>query len=279
MVAITETWANSAHVESELSFYGYESFYKNRKHKEGGVFYYVNCTLPAIKIDKQDAKNYNSVYVKITANNKKLTLATVYRPPKQQAADDTTALYEEIHSLTQSNEAIIIGDFNCPNIDRGLSTEDHEGNRLIEIVEDLFLTQVVTQPTRENNLLESVLVSDPDLIRNCEVGEKINGCDHHLIRFNVNVSHKLKENPSVISDYKKANFNLARELLPSATWDQLNLTDNTIDNVWNDFKDKLLGVEKATVPTKPRRVNGAVDPSWMTREINRAVNLKKKIIT
>ncbi len=117
VVAITETWANSAHLESELSFPGYESFHKYRKHKKrGGVICYVKSTLPAINIGKQDAENYDSVYVEITANNKKLTLATVYRPPKQQAADDI-ALYEELHSLTQSKEAIIIKDLNCPNID------------------------------------------------------------------------------------------------------------------------------------------------------------------
>ncbi len=128
-------------------------------------------------------------------------------PQKQQAADDT-ALYEELHSLTQSKEAIIIGDFNCPNIDLRQLTGDQEGNRLIDMVEYAFLFQAVTQPTRENNLLDLVLVSDPDLIRDCEVVEKINGCDHHLIRFNVIVSHKLVDNPSVIPDYKKTNFNL-----------------------------------------------------------------------
>ncbi len=68
--------------------------------------------------------------MEITANNKKLTLATVYRPPKQQTADDI-ALYEELHTLTQIKEVIIIGDFNCPNIDWGQLTGYQEGNRLI----------------------------------------------------------------------------------------------------------------------------------------------------
>ncbi len=127
--------------------------------------------LPAIKIDKKDAETYDSVYVEITANDKELTLAAVYRPPKQQAADDI-ALYEKLHSLTQSKEAIIIGNFNWPNIDWRQLTGDQEGNRLIEMVADSFLIQVVTQPTRENNLLDLVLVSDPDLFRDCEDGEK-----------------------------------------------------------------------------------------------------------
>ncbi len=54
-------------------------------------------------------------------------------------------------------------------------TGDQEGNRIVEMVKDSFLTQVVTQPTRESYLLNLVLVGDPDLIRDCEVGEKNNG--------------------------------------------------------------------------------------------------------
>ncbi len=54
-------------------------------------------------------ENFDSIYVEITHNNKKLILATVYRPPKLQAVDDT-ALYNEIQSLIQGKNAIIIND-------------------------------------------------------------------------------------------------------------------------------------------------------------------------
>ncbi len=102
VVAIIETWGNSTHLVSELSLPGYEIFQKNRANKKGGrIIVYVKRTVVAIKVDKQDAENDDSVYVDITHNNKKLILATVYRPPKLQAADDT-ALYNEIQSLIQS---------------------------------------------------------------------------------------------------------------------------------------------------------------------------------
>ncbi len=90
-------------------------------------------------MDKQDAENYDSVYVEITHNKKKLILATVYRPPKLQAVDDT-ALYNEIQSLIQDKNAIVIGDFNCANVDRRLLIGDQEGSRFINMVEDSFLT-------------------------------------------------------------------------------------------------------------------------------------------
>ncbi len=103
--------------------------------------------------------------------------------PKAQAADDTV-LYEEIKSVIQNKQAVIIGNFNCPNIDWASVNGDREGNRHNEMAEDAFLTQNVTQPTRENNIVKLVFASDPDLMRDCKVGEKLGGCDHHLTRLN-----------------------------------------------------------------------------------------------
>ncbi len=103
-----------------------------------------------------------TVYVEINTKSNKITIATIYRPPKSQAADDI-ALCEEIKSVIQNKQAVIIGDFNCPNTDWASMTRDREGNRLIEMAEDAFLTQIVTQPTRENNILDLVFASDPDL--------------------------------------------------------------------------------------------------------------------
>ena len=263
---------------SEFSYTGYDLFWKNRLSKKGGgVICYVKNSLNAIKIDKEDSESYDSIYVEITKNNNsKVIIGTVYRPPKQQAADDVV-LYREINSLSLNKQAIIIGDFNCPNIDWGSMHGDQEGNKLIEMIEDTFLTQIVDQPTRENNILDLILVTDPDLISNCEVGEKVNGCDHHLIRFDVNIEQKLCENKSQKPDYKRANFSLARALLQSETWELLQSA--TVDETWKNFRDKILEVERTAVPMKTIRVHDTRSPPWMTTEIKRAVNLKKRNFT
>ncbi len=109
---------------------------------------------------------------------------------------------------------MVIDDFNCANVAWRLLIGDQEGSTLMNMVEDSFLTQLVTQPTRENNILDLVLVSDTDLVRDCEVEEKLDGSNHNIIHFNVCVQHKLDNNPTLIPDYRKANFNLAREMLP-----------------------------------------------------------------
>ncbi len=107
----------------------------------------------------------------MNTKSNKITIATIYRPPKSQVADDI-ALYEEIKTVIQNKQAVIIRDFNCSNTDWASMNGDREGNRLIEMTEDAFLTQTVTQPTRENNILDLVFTSDPDLVRDLKVGEK-----------------------------------------------------------------------------------------------------------
>ncbi len=91
------------------------------------------------------------MYVEISTKSNTIMIATIYRPPKAQAVDDT-ALFEEMKSVTQNKQAVIIGDFKCSSIDWTSMNGDREGNRLIEMTEDAFLTQIVTQSTRENNI-------------------------------------------------------------------------------------------------------------------------------
>ncbi len=123
---------------AKFSIAGYESFHKNREYKRGGgVICYVKNTLSALKTDEQDTENYDSIYVEISTKSNKIMIATIYEPPKAQAADDT-ALYEEIKSVIQNKQAVIIGEFDCPSIGWTSMNGDREGNRLIEMAEDAF---------------------------------------------------------------------------------------------------------------------------------------------
>ncbi len=144
VIAITETWIKPEYIMSKFSITEYESFHKNQAHKKGGrVICYTKYT--AINLVKQDAEKYDSVSVDInTERNRRLTFGTLHRPPKLKAPDDTV-LYEETNSITQNKEAVIIGNFNCPNVDWNLMHGDQEDNRLVEMVKDAFLMQERTK--------------------------------------------------------------------------------------------------------------------------------------
>ncbi len=96
-----------------------------------------------------------SVYIELqTSNRNKLTIGTVYRPPKQQAADDA-ALSEEIQAMTQNKQSVIIGDFNCPKINWCTMNGDQECNRLFEMLEDTFMTQISLNRSERTTSLTS----------------------------------------------------------------------------------------------------------------------------
>ncbi len=100
--------------------------------------------LPAVIISSQDSEKYYTGYIEVaTSKHNKHTIVAVYRPPKQQAADNI-ALYAEIQAMTLNKQSVIIGDFNCPNIDWITLSGDQESNRLLEMLEDALLTQIVT---------------------------------------------------------------------------------------------------------------------------------------
>lgn len=97
---------------------------------------------------------------------------------------------------------------------------------------DSFLTQVITQPTKESNILDLALfiVSDSDFIGCSELGGKLSAFDHHLIRFSVSIGYKLIDDAATIPDYKRTDFNLTREQIPLSPLEQLDFDVNTIEN-------------------------------------------------
>lgn len=114
---------------------------------------------------------------------------------------------------------------------------DQHGNRRTEKVEDLFLTQIVTQPTWENNVLCLEPPTGTDLDGDFEVA-----CEHHMIWFSFRTKYELTDYKSRIQDYRNANFDLtlAREVLPHETMEELN--GASFDHEWSTFRNKLLAV-------------------------------------
>ncbi len=89
-------------------------------------------------ISRQVSEKYDTVYIKVTTSkHNKLTIGTVYRPPKQQAVDDT-ALYAEIQGMTQNKQSLIFGDFNCPDSDWTTLSGDQEGTDSSKCKRTLF---------------------------------------------------------------------------------------------------------------------------------------------
>ena len=77
----------------------------------------------------------------------------------------------------------MIGDY--PNI-YWINLDADSGSRhFLDMVNDSYLTQHVTRPTRGSNILDLVLTTEPDMISEVEVREHLANCDHKILAWKI----------------------------------------------------------------------------------------------
>ena len=118
------------------------------------------------------------------SKNKSFVFGVFYRPSSSDSKC-LEILQKNFELLASQAEVILVGDFNLKDVDWNnkvfLNYEIFS-----DILFDHFLSQMVLQSTRGNNILDLVLTSNSDMVCDVKVGELIS--DHNIITFNVNVN-------------------------------------------------------------------------------------------
>ena len=275
VIAVTETFIDSTNIDllSEYDIEGFKLFNKDRVNRRGGgVALYVSTWLHPVDITPRD-NDVEHVCVKLTLDKIKVNTSVTYRPPGQNLEKDNE-MYNVLSQNLRSGESIILGDFNLPHINwetqAGIEAESH---RMLEFLEDNFLSQLVKQPTRENNILDLIIVSNDSLISEVEVGEHLSSCDHRLLRATLNVSTKVTENKTLVPNFNRANFeNLRCALSHLQVLEQFD-----VENSWSHFKNKLLTEQEKFVPKTERRTRDNKNPPWINNEIKRKLKLRNNL--
>ena len=180
-----------------------------------------------------------------------VNLGLVYRPPNQSREVDTR-LNSFIKEVASKPNCIILGDFNYPEINWKYGVGPEENNDFLETIADNYLTQLVVEPTRGNNILDLVFTSDENIVDNLEVGEHLSDSDHNIIRFEIVTSIGRKENSTLIPNFTHANFEEIRSKLREVNWQSL-LSNTDTNNQWGLFKTHLLELIYKDIPMKKIR--------------------------
>ncbi len=88
-----------------------------------------------------------------------------------------------------------MGDFNYPNVQWGSRRTDKAGAKFLELIDDCYLQQHVTKPTRYGNILDLVISSEADMIEDVDVREPAVNSDHCTIHFQLVGASTSKEKP------------------------------------------------------------------------------------
>ena len=125
------------------------------------------------------------------------------------------------------------------------------------------MTQLVNSPTREENILDLVLVSSPDIADNLIVVEPFS--DHYAVTFSIpRWPFEHRKIYKVTYSYSKADWVYLRELLHYIPWYCAFLEDD-INIIWSAWSDLLFTAIDEYIPK--RQVKSWRNAPWITIEL------------
>jgi hypothetical protein len=214
---------------------------KDNKLGAGGVLITLRSDLIATPLKELDT-SCEVVWIKLEINKSKpLYIGSFYRTPSKDDPDVINKLHESILKLTCKHTVlpniILTGDVNVPDIIwDNMSIRNNPNyslqlnNTMIDFVNANYLSQLTDQPTRNDNILDLTLTTNPDIISGMEIlpgmsdhctvlfdtnPDIISGMeilpgmsDHCTVLFDVNVTAKRQRKPDrYVYQYKKDKEN------------------------------------------------------------------------
>ena len=266
---MTESWLNLSTVDSSDYFQipGYVRINKDRVDRAGGgVLIYLKF---GINFAVCNNEHKESIWLKITSRDVAITFALVYRP------DDRTdrEIASDINCYANHSRVCIVGDFNLPTLDC-IEMSSNSTNLVYNAFINNFLTQKVTEATRENNILDLVLSSSFNLVENLEVIDPLANSDHNSIKFNLQFLKPEVHNFVKKPNFRKANFEKMRS-------DILNLNNhNFLSTVgpiapFEALMTKLADSQNTCIPFS--RAGKQKNKAWITESLKTKIGVKRSL--
>ena len=293
IIFITETWLKTAVPDSIIDpSHRYNIVRHDRlRSSGGGVCIVARKSLSITEITINDDVEVSAVDVLV--HRDKYRFIVVYRPPSHDAIGKmhVVTLIETLTSLCAVKWPVfIVGDFNCPGIswDIPRAPADNIQDCLLKFVVENGFSQLVTEPTRQSNILDLVLCNEALLVSDVNVLSPIGGSDHSSIQFKVITSYDRPTGPKPSTNehavhrvylWKHADYTAMRDYLLSVDWDSLLMYNLTVDTLWSAFCTVLQSAVDWYVPSHTVAQNNTSENHSKTRRyprsIKRAITRKK----
>ncbi|KAK4826282.1 hypothetical protein QYF61_007129 [Mycteria americana] len=277
MVAITETWWGDSHNWSAVMD-GYKLFRRDRRGRRGGgVALYVRESLDSLELDDGDDR-VECLWVRIRgkANKADIVVGVCYRPPNQDEETDEL-FYKQLGEASRSLALVLVGDFNLPDVCWKYNTaERKQSRRFLERVAENFLTQLVSEPTREGAPLDLLFTNRDGLVSDVMVGGCLGQSDHEMIEFLIRGEAARGVGKPATLDFRRADFGLFRRLVERVPWEAA-LMGKGVQEGWTFFKEEVLKAQERAVPRCRKTSRRGRRPAWLTRELWLELRRKRRV--
>ncbi|KAK4827211.1 hypothetical protein QYF61_015239 [Mycteria americana] len=217
LVAITETWWDDSH-DCSAAMDGYKLFRRDRQGRRGGgVALYVRECFDCVELGDYDDK---------------------VECLQDEEADE--AFYKQLAEVSQSLALVLMGDFNLPVVCWKYNTaERKQSRRFLECVEDTFLTQLVSEPTRGGASLDLLFTNREGLVGDVVVGGRLGLSDRDMIEFLIRGEVRRGVSKTTTMDFQRADIGLFRKLFERVPWETV-LKGKGVLEGWAFFKKEVL---------------------------------------
>ena len=249
-----------------------------------GVGIYVSNSLHASEVHFYDSTYVEHVWVSIQLRGSDfLTVGCIYRSPSFSTDLTTNDLCELLSAVPRSSHCLVCGDFNYGNIDWEnhcqLTPANIHVQHFLDILNDLFWTQHVTEPTRYRpgqspHILDLAFTNEAGMINNMSYLPGLGCSDHICLSFNLTCYVDYRATIREKYNLYLADFDRMRQILGSYDWNEA-LDQLDTDEAWDYFYNVFNNLIQECVPSsrpKNRRNN-----IYITREVMRLKNTKNRL--
>jgi len=281
IVVVTETWLDETVKDGAdcISIPGYSLCCRRDRpkgKKGGGIAAYCLEGVAVFHDKALDPCDYEVMWLSVSLKSQTVLIAAVYRPPSANCDVISYLSTTTLSKLTDLNaqSIILIGDFNVHHQEwLDSRTTDAVGRRTLEMCNALGLTQLVTEPTREDQILDLVM-SDLDI--SCKTYAKIGTSDHNPVLAKLQVP-LLRDKPykRKVWQYNKADYWGMRGFLAAADW-PLAFKSNNPDEVCSHVTSIITDAMDIFIPSKlVTKKTG--DKIWFDDQCRRAAIKKRRL--
>ena len=217
-------------------------------------------------------------------------ICSLYQPPYNSCSSIISLknCLSQLHTEDPDNSPCLLvgGDFNFPDISwqdgyahiNPSPTYGTDTNKLfVDTINDHDLEQLISVPTRGNNILDLILCSHPSLISNVEITPGISDHDAILYCFelpNKPLSDKI-DHPIYL--YHKGNMEGVKSDILDFQLQFLssNPYSNDVESNWNNFKQAINNAITSHIPQKPPQSRNNLP--WITPSIKRLMNRRTRL--
>ena len=256
--------------DAEASIEGYKLFRNDRisGKKCGGSCVYVHTSILSNNLKSFNAPD--TVGINLILNNNVIKLLSVYRSQNLSNLEQFQLLSQiENLKLSPSEDLIVLGDFNFPNVNWDNLTANCNTNtinnnliiqkRYLDMFSEKGLTPVLNNGTvtrrrvvdnvLQESHLDQVLITNSDFITNAETVSALGKSDHVGVLVNLKFQNNTEYIQTEKKNWSKISPDQIQLLGSNINWDFSDNLTNT-NHLWDELNSKLTSISSHVPVTK-----------------------------